>query len=227
MPTTARGIWTPSDTDAVDFTTHLATMANTIETALNSGANASKGTAAQRAAFLSTATAGWLWQDTDGIRMIWKRGSSAWEPAVWLWSGTTAQMNAFTQAPDGFEWFSTTDNSKYVRLGGAWVGGYATLTPAANVTFAYVRLRKTDVGFAELTIHANHATGFGNTSLVTTLPAAFFPPTVWADNVSTTLTSPASACLRLDNVSGQVTTIGLSAPSTNIRGSISYPLATP
>ena len=119
MPTTARGIWTPSDTDAVDFTTHLATMANTIETALNSGANASKGTAAQRAAFLSTAVNGMLWQDTDSIKMIWRKDGAAWVPAVWRWSGTTAQMNAFA-APNGFEWFNTIDNSGYVRLGGSW-----------------------------------------------------------------------------------------------------------
>lgn len=128
MPTTARGIWTPSDTDAVDFTTHLATMAGTIDTAITNGlntigagANAFKGTAAQRTAFLSTAVNGMLWQDTDSIKMIWRKDGAAWVPAVWRWSGTTAQMNAFTQAPNGFEWFNTTDNSDYVRLGGAWV----------------------------------------------------------------------------------------------------------
>ncbi len=127
MPTTARGIWTPSDTDAVDFTTHLATMAGTIDTAITNGlntigagANAFKGTAAQRTAFLSTAVNGMLWQDTDSIKMIWRKDGAAWVPAVWRWSGTTSQMNAFTQAPNGFEWFNTTDNSDYVRLGGVW-----------------------------------------------------------------------------------------------------------
>lgn len=132
MPTTARGIWTPSDTDAVDFTTHLATMAGTIDTAITNGlntvgagANAHKGTAAQRTAFLSTAVNGMLWQDTDGIKMIWRKDGAVWVPAVWRWSGTTAQMTAFTQAPNGFEWFNTTDNSDYVRLSGAWVGSNA------------------------------------------------------------------------------------------------------
>ena len=127
MPTTARGIWTPSDTDAVDFTTHLATMAGTIDTAITNGlntigagANAHKGTAAQRTAFTSTAVNGMLWQDTDSIKMIWRKDGAAWVPAVWRWSGTTAQMNAFA-APNGFEWFNTTDNSDYVRLGGVWV----------------------------------------------------------------------------------------------------------
>lgn len=135
MPTTARGIWTPSDTDAVDFTTHLATMAGTIDTAItnglntiDAGANAFKGTAAQRTAFLSTAVNGMLWQDTDGIKMIWRKDGAAWVPAVWRWSGTTAQMNSFgANAPDGFEWFSTTDNSNYVRLGAVWTGGNSVL----------------------------------------------------------------------------------------------------
>ena len=143
MPTTARGIWTPSDTDAVDFTTHLATMAGTIDTAITNGlntigagANAFKGTAAQRAAFLSTAVNGMLWQDTDSIKMIWRKDGAAWVPAVWRWSGTTAQMNAFA-APNGFEWFNTTNNSDYVRLGGAWdfaPGLSGTITPASGYT---------------------------------------------------------------------------------------------
>lgn len=140
MPTTARGIWTPSDTDAVDFTTDLATMAGTIDNALDLYGNALRGTASQRAAFLSTAVDGMLWQDTDGIRMIWRKDGALWVPAVWRWRGTTAQMNSFgANAPDGFEWFSTTDNSDYVRLAGAWTSsvgdtGYVTLTPLNGAT---------------------------------------------------------------------------------------------
>lgn len=140
MPTTARGIWTPSDTDAVDFTTHLATMAGTIDTAITNGlntigagANAFKGTAAQRTAFLSTAVNGMLWQDTDSIKMIWRKDGAAWVPAVWRWSGTTAQMNAFTQAPNGFEWFNTTDNRDYVRLGGSWVADFAVTNVSLTI----------------------------------------------------------------------------------------------
>ena len=105
-------------------------MAGTIDTAITNGlntvgagANAYKGTAAQRTAFLSTAVNGMLWQDTDGIKMIWRKDGAVWVPAVWRWSGTTAQMTAFTQAPNGFEWFNTTDNSEYVRLGGVWTQG--------------------------------------------------------------------------------------------------------
>lgn len=149
MPTTARGIWTPSDTDAVDFTTDLATMAGTIDSALDLYGNALRGTASQRAAFLSTAADGMLWQDTDSIKMIWRKDGAAWVPAAWRWRGTTAQMNSFgANAPDGFEWFSTTDNSEYVRLGGAWyarlqkahdvvvqIGAVANTTYSINITF--------------------------------------------------------------------------------------------
>ena len=121
MPTTARGIWTPSDTDAVDFTTDLATMAGTIDNALDLYGNALRGTASQRAAFLSAAVDGMLWQDTDGIRMIWRKDGALWVPAVWRWRGTTAQMNSFgANAPDGFEWYSSTNSTTYVRQGGAW-----------------------------------------------------------------------------------------------------------
>jgi len=149
VPTTARGIWTPSDTDAVDFTTHLATMAGTIDTAITNGlntigagANAFKDTAAQRTAFLSTAVNGMLWQDTDSIKMIWRKDGAAWVPAVWRWSGTTVQMNGFS-APDGFEWFNTTDNSDYVRLGGEWkprgtksIGGFVNITVPVGTTLS-------------------------------------------------------------------------------------------
>lgn len=113
-------------------------MAGTIDTAITNGlntagagANAHKGTAAQRAAFLSTAVNGMLWQDTDGIKMIWRKDGAAWAPAVWRWSGTTAQMNSFgANAPDGFEWFNTTTNTTHTRLGGSWVNrvlGYVSI----------------------------------------------------------------------------------------------------
>lgn len=96
-------------------------MAGTIDNALDLYGNALRGTASQRAAFLSTAVDGMLWQDTDGIRMIWRKDGALWVPAVWRWRGTTAQMNSFgANAPDGFEWFSTTDNSEYVRSSGVW-----------------------------------------------------------------------------------------------------------
>lgn len=135
MPTTARGIWTPSDTDAVDFTTDLATMAGTIDNALSLYGNALRGTASQRAAFLSAAAPGMLWQDTDSIGMLWKRGPSTWVPAVWRWVGTTTQMASFA-APDGFKWFSTTNSSEYVRFGGAWVfaAPSGSITSVSSIT---------------------------------------------------------------------------------------------
>jgi hypothetical protein len=78
LPTTARGIWTPSDTDAVDFTTHLATMAGTIDMALAAGANLYKGTATQRASFSAQAVDGVLWQDTNLTKKLWRKDGSSW-----------------------------------------------------------------------------------------------------------------------------------------------------
>lgn len=104
-------------------------MAGTIDNALNLYGNALRGTASQRAAFLSTAADGMLWQDTDGVRMIWRKDGAAWVPAVLRWRGTAAQMNSFgANAPDGFEWFNTTDSNEYVRLSSAWVKAPPTRT---------------------------------------------------------------------------------------------------
>lgn len=98
-------------------------MAGTIDNALDLYGNALRGTASQRAAFLSTAVDGMLWQDTDGIRMIWRKDGALWVPAVMRWRGTTAQMNSFgANAPDGFEWFSTSDSMAFIRSGATWRG---------------------------------------------------------------------------------------------------------
>ena len=112
---------TPNPGDPYNLVADLATLASDTQVALNKKvSNLLTGTAAQRVAATGTATAGMLWQDTDGIKMIWRKDGAAWVPAVWRWSGTSSQRTGFTQAPDGFEWFNTTDNSEYVRLGGAW-----------------------------------------------------------------------------------------------------------
>lgn len=115
---------TPALTDAYNLVGDLATFSSAVDGALTEVGNVFKGTASERIAFASIAVDGMLWQDTDGIKMIWRRDSTVagnWTPAVTRWTGTTAQMNAFTQAPNGFAWFNSTDNSEYVRLGGAWV----------------------------------------------------------------------------------------------------------
>lgn len=210
-------------------------MAGTIDTAITNGlntigagANAFKGTAAQRTAFLSTAVNGMLWQDTDSIKMIWRKDGAAWVPAVWRWSGTTAQMNAFTQAPNGFEWFNTTDNGDYVRLGGVWRGGVGTIAPGSGITLAASILAKNRNGSASLVIRANHATNLQGVR-IGTLPNGFLPSVVWAGLASSALASAGNqACsLRLDNGTGAITVIGLTAASTSVWASFDYPLATP
>lgn len=124
MPVTPRGIVTPDGVDSYDLIVDLAAMASSTDTAITnslSAANVFKGTAAQRAAGLAAASVGQLWQDTDGIGMIWKKSGSVWVPAVKHWSGTNAEMTAFTSAPNGFTWFDTTNSRTYARISGAWV----------------------------------------------------------------------------------------------------------
>lgn len=112
---------TPDPGDPYNLVADLATLSGDVQTALTLRANAFKGTASARTAYTATATNGMLWQDTDSIKMIWRKDGAVWVPAVWRWGGTTTQMSGFTQAPDGFEWANTTTNYVYVRVSGAWV----------------------------------------------------------------------------------------------------------
>lgn len=164
MAVTPRGIVAPDAPTNYDLIVDLNAMAVSIDTAIGNGltgANAYKGTAAQRAAFLTTAAVGQIWQDTDGIGMIWKKVGAAWVPAVWRWTGTTAQMNAFTQAPNGFEWFNTTNNTEYVRLSGAWTGGWTNiLTPPPGAPQGMWRIDPLS-GKVEMKGIVSKGTGYG------------------------------------------------------------------
>lgn len=112
---------TPDPGDPYNLVADLATLANDVQTALDTKeVNVFRGTASQRVTFTPNALEGMLWVDTDGIKMIWRKGITDWEPAVWDWSGTTAQMNAFP-APDGFKWLSTDDKREYVFSSGNWL----------------------------------------------------------------------------------------------------------
>ena len=151
-------------------------MAGTIDSALDLYGNALRGTASQRAAFLSTAVDGMLWQDTDGIRMIWRKDGAAWVPAVWRWRGTTAQMNSFgANAPDGFEWFNTTNNSEYVRLSGGWRGGVGTITPASGYTLAGSTVYRVGPLVVANVKTTRSSTQTANGAAWFTLPAGFRP----------------------------------------------------
>lgn len=127
---------TPDPGDPYNLVPDLATLAGDVQAALIARANALKGTAAERAAIEPTATPGVLWQDTDGIGMLWVRGSAAFVPAVRSWSGTTTEMNSFgPSAPAGFEWRNTSNNRKFVRRSGSWAGD----SPISGVvTFATI-----------------------------------------------------------------------------------------
>lgn len=110
---------TPDPGDSYNLVADLAILGQDVQNALTLRANAYTGTASQRTAFTSTATDGMLWQDTDGIKMIWRKDGAAWVPAVWHWSGTTAQMSGFA-APNGFSWTNTALNNQFIRISGSW-----------------------------------------------------------------------------------------------------------
>lgn len=115
---------TPDPGDSYNLVPDLATLANDVQSALTlRDPEFFTGTSSDRTTFTSTATNGMLWQDTDSIKMIWRKDGAGWVPAVWRWSGTTAQRNSFLQAPDGFEWQDTNgDMREWVRKAGDWRG---------------------------------------------------------------------------------------------------------
>lgn len=115
MATTAKGIPGITGGNNWNLETDWQNTINAVDNLLDA-----RGTAAQRTAALAGVPVGTHWQDTDGIRMLWRKDGAAWVPAVWDWGGTTAQMNGFTQAPDGFRWFNTTDRGSYARVSGTW-----------------------------------------------------------------------------------------------------------
>lgn len=117
--TTPDNIWTPDAGDQYALTQDLGANADSVQAALIRRGNAYKGSTAQRTAF-SSAEDGVLWQDTDGIKMVWRRDGVNWVPAVWRWTGSLPQMNAFTAAPVGFHWYNTTDNKDYVKRASSW-----------------------------------------------------------------------------------------------------------
>lgn len=207
--TSPDGLRTPDPGDPYNLVPDLQTLANNVQSALNNK-SARPGTAAQRAAFLSTAPNGFLWQDTDSIKMIWRKDGAAWVPAVWRWSGTTAQMNAFTQAPNGFEWFNTTDNSNHVRLGGSWKGGWTTvLSAVAGSPRAMYRLNP-NTGKVEMRGIGSKGTGYG----LFTLPVGMRP------SVTLNFHDPASGPPS-SNIIIQIISTGLVSYSLNTTATLS------
>lgn len=171
---------TPDPGDSYNLVADLAILGQDVQNALTLRANAYTGTVSQRTAFTSTATDGMLWQDTDGIKMIWRKDGAAWVPAVWRWSGSTAQMNGFSP-PDGFEWFNTTDSREYVRLGGAWVKEWSRLwtttsfTPSSGSVSNSSITRNTQTGVVNLFLACERTVWSSGTTSLGTLPTAFRP----------------------------------------------------
>lgn len=78
--TSPDSIQTPDPSSPYNLVSDLATMANSVQTALNRRANFYVGTSAQRIAF-TDAPEGVHWQDTNGDKWEWVRKSGAWRGA--------------------------------------------------------------------------------------------------------------------------------------------------
>lgn len=136
--TPVQNIYSPDDPNPWKLTTDLATMANSIEVAINKvakGANLFIGTSAERAAAQATAKVGQHWQDTDGDKKRWIRGISVWEELSGgdYRIGTSAQR-AGAVAKFGQIW-QDSDGSKFKWVGrsdGTWTRSEGTLSVVAG-----------------------------------------------------------------------------------------------
>lgn len=178
MAVTPRGIVAPNLPDPYNLVGDLNTLAQTADAAIGDVANAHRGASSQRTAFTTTATNGMLWQDTDGIKMLWRKDGTAWVPAVWRWAGTTAQMNGFTQAPNGFEWFNSSTSSRHVRMGGAWhpmrVTGTGTVPSLAAGAAAYSQRVNFPQAFPSVPTLTTTQTSVRVTIAITSLTTTYF-----------------------------------------------------
>lgn len=77
--TSPDNLYSPDSSDPYALTQDLGAMQDSVQSALVRRANAYVGTSAQRNAFTS-APVGTIWSDTNGSRLVYKRGASSWEP---------------------------------------------------------------------------------------------------------------------------------------------------
>lgn len=127
MPVTTNwNIASPDDENQVRLVTDLATLGESVDSALTTvskGANMYVGTAAQRAAFLAQAPRGVHWQDTDGNQREYLRGPTSW---VEVQSGDfrrgTAGQRSLVSAQFGQIWQDSDGNkTKWKgRSDGTW-----------------------------------------------------------------------------------------------------------
>lgn len=121
VSTVPDNLWSPSDTDLARLVTNLGQMQATVQAALNSRANAYRGTSAQRTSFTNTAPEGTLWTDTNGTKNIWVKQGANWT-SIWPQphydSGT---VDSFLSASSG--WSVVGGGTSWIRRVNNWVVG--------------------------------------------------------------------------------------------------------
>ena len=126
-------IFYPEATTLFDWTSDLGKMATSIDESILRKGPLRLGYSGDRMDLGTAAPIGTLWQDTDGIKMLWRRDNSAaagWAPAVMSWKGSTTQRNTFEDyAPEGFSWFDTTSHREYRKYGSGWADHMTIFMP--------------------------------------------------------------------------------------------------
>lgn len=121
---TSDGIASPDYNSPGDIVPGLATMADSIQSALEKRGNSYRGTIAQREAFRVEAPEGSLWADTNGPKVLWQKRGSNWVRIHPEWD--SGWITDFVRAQAG--WKTNTTASSRARRIGDWVNINWTFT---------------------------------------------------------------------------------------------------
>ena len=117
---TADGITTPDFSEPYDYVSQMATMATTIQSALEKRGNSYRGTATQREAFRTTAPEGTLWSDTNGDKALYIKRGASWA-RIWPETDTGWVSSNFLASQSGWRTHPDAPGVSRIRRVGDWV----------------------------------------------------------------------------------------------------------
>lgn len=141
--TSPDNLYSPNSNDPYALVQDLGAMQSSVQNALIERANAYRGTTAQRNAF-TNAPVGTIWSDTNGDRLVWKKGATEWE--------------AIVDVPDE-------EDTGWLSLPGSPTGG-------VSITYAEYRIRN---GVAFVRISVTGGVASGGQEVWTNLPSSLRP----------------------------------------------------
>ena len=133
---------------------------NSVINNVSQSANLRAGTAAQRAAFTSSAPLGFVWQDTDGESDTWRKGTSGWELLVSSYYSGNVVSNVVDMEPG---WALETE--RYRQLGAQAhfylhfrrTGGTISVPNDGNIVNQQIATLTSNVKLPSFSISANLA----------------------------------------------------------------------